>query len=135
MADAADWGKLASALRELHRTLLERARRDYERERGMTVNPGQLLQLLATDPYFAWLRSLSELMVDIDMLRDAGPAPIDGLSAAVRLAIDSVISVPKTVPAADSFAAHYWPYVQDDPHVAMTHAGVKLAIASWPLPR
>ena len=134
MADVAEWGKLAGALRELHRALLEHARRDYERERATAVNPGQLLQLLATDPYFAWLRSLSELMVDIDMLRDAEPALMDELSSAVRPAVEHFLSPPKTAPASGSFAERYWPCIQDDPHVAMAHAGVKQAIATWPLP-
>jgi hypothetical protein len=134
VADNPDWQKLASALRELHQTLLERARRDYERDRGIAVNPGQLLQLLATDPYFAWLRSLSELMVDIDMLREAGPALMDELSSAVRPTVEHFLSPPKTAPATGSFAERYWPYLQDDPHVAMAHAGVKQAIAAWPMP-
>jgi hypothetical protein len=134
VADKPDWQKLASALRELHRALMERARCDYERERGIAVDPGQLLQLLATDPYFAWLRSLSELMVDIDMLRDAEPTVMDEVSAAVRLAVENLVTPSKTTPAKGSFAGHYWPCVQDEPHVAMAHAGVKLAIASWPLP-
>ena len=134
MTDTADWLKVASALRELHRALLERARRDYGREHLATVSPGQLLQLLATDPYFAWLRSLSELMVDIDMLRDAEPALRDELASAVRPAIEHLISASKTTEG-DPFAVRYWPYVQDDPHVAMAHAGIKQAIASWPLPQ
>lgn len=134
MTDAAHWQKLASALRELHRALLERTRRDYEREHFVVVNPGQLLQLLATDPYFEWLRSLSELMVDIDMVRDGEPALMDELSTSVRPAVEHFISVPKTKEAANPFAEHYWPYVQHDPHVAMAHAAVKQTMASWPLP-
>lgn len=47
MADAADWQKLAAALRDLHRALMQRARRDYKRERLEVLNPAQLLQLLA----------------------------------------------------------------------------------------
>ena len=135
MADAAQWQKLASALRDLHRALLERARRDYERERGGGVTPGQLLQLLATYPYFEWLRSLSELMVDLDSLRDAAPALMEEVATAVRPAVEYFILVPRTKQAAHPFADRYWPYVQDDPHVAMAHAAVKQTIASWPLPQ
>ena len=133
MADTHDWQKLAGTLRELHRTLMERARRDYESERGEVLNPGQLLGLLTTDPSFDWLRSLSELMVDIDMARDAEPAVMDELATAIRPAIEHILSAPDAKPAG-SFAQHYWPYVQDDPHVAMAHAAVKQALASWPAP-
>jgi len=131
MAEAHDWQKLARALRELHRTLMERARRDYESEHGEVLNPGQLLGLLTTDPYFDWLRSLSELMVDIDMARDAEPAVMDELASAIRPAIEHILSSPDATPAG-SFAQHYWPYVQDDPHVAMAHAALKQSIVSWP---
>jgi hypothetical protein len=131
---AADWQKVATALRALHRALLARARRDYEDERGVVVNASQLLQLLATDPYFDWLRSLSELMVDIDMVRDAEPALIEELTTAVRPAVERLISVPKTAEKSDTFAEHYWRYVHDDPQVAMAHAGIKQTIASWPVP-
>ena len=133
MADTRDWQKLAGALRELHRTLMERARRDYESEHGEVLNPGQLLGLLTTDPSFDWLRSLSELMVDIDMARDAEPAVMEELATAIRPAIEHILSSPNAKPAG-SFAQRYWPYVQDDPHVAMAHAAVKQAIASWPAP-
>ena len=134
MAQERDWQKLAGALRELHRALMERARRDFERARMEVMNPGHLLQLLATDPYFEWLRSLSELMVDIDMIRDAEAEIMDELSTAVRPAVEYFITVPKPKDPGHAFAERYWPYVQDDPHVAMAHAAVKQAIAGWPLP-
>lgn len=133
MPDARDWQNLADTLRELHRTLMERARRDYESERGEALNPGQLLGLLTTDPSFDWLRSLSELMVDIDMARDAEPAVMDELATAIRPAIEHILSSPDAKPAG-SFAQRYWPYVHDDPHVAMAHAAVKQTIAAWPAP-
>jgi hypothetical protein len=133
MASAQDWQSVANALRELHRALLERARRDYEREHEEVLNPGHLLRLLATDPFFDWLRSLSELMVDIDMIRDGEPALLNELASAVRPAVEHLITVPKA-PGTFPFAERYWPYVQDDPHVAMAHAAVKRTLASWPLP-
>lgn len=134
MADAGEWRRLATALRELHRALLDRARRDYESEHGVPVNASRLLQLLAHDPYFDWLRSLSELMVDIDMVREAEPALMAELTTAVRPAVEHLISAPKVVEKSDAFAEHYWRYVRDDPQVAMAHAEIKRAIASWPLP-
>jgi hypothetical protein len=52
-------------LLELHRLLLEEVRRDYEREHGK-VTPGQYLDLLVNDEAFAWLRSLTALIVELD---------------------------------------------------------------------
>ena len=128
---AADWDALARALRGLHKALMERARREYENGHGAVANPGHLLQLLSTDPYFAWLRTLSELMVDIDIARDAESPEKDGLESAVRPAIEHVLSSPGSANPTP-FAEQYWRLVQDDPHVAMAHAGVKQALAGWP---
>jgi hypothetical protein len=44
------------------------ARRDYERDNAVVLSPGEFLRLLTTDPYFEWLRGLSELMVDTDIV-------------------------------------------------------------------
>jgi hypothetical protein len=132
MSAPPEWQKLASALRELHRALMERARRDYERTHGAVLSPGELLRLLTTDAYFEWLRGLSELMVDIDVVSDAEPALIQEMATAVRAAVEHFISAPKIPASSHAFAQHYWPYVQDDPHVAMAHAGVKRALEGWP---
>jgi hypothetical protein len=134
MADVTHWDKLAAALRALHRALMERARRDYEREHLVVLDPGELLRLLTTDAYFEWLRGVSELMVDIDMVRD-DPALMDELSTAVRSAVEHFVTAPKSPDTGDAFAQRYWPYLQDDPHVAMAHAGVKQALGAWPRPQ
>jgi hypothetical protein len=132
----AQWNTLAGALRELHRVLVERARSDYLREKqiGGEIGPGELLQLLTTDPYFEWLRSLSELMVEIDVIHDGAEnaGELDEVAKAVRGAVEFFITAPAAGAAVTPFAEHYWPYVQEDPHVAMAHAGVKRALSTWP---
>ena len=132
MASAADWRKLASALRELHRALVERARRDYEKKHLVTLGPGELLQLLTANDDFAWLRSLSELMVEIDLVGDASPPHQDEIATAIRAAVEHVLAPAHPANTASPFAQRYWSYVHDDPHAAMAHAGVKQAIAAWP---
>lgn len=134
MADAADLEKLAAALRELHRVLVDRARRDYERDHFGVVSPGELLRLLTTDPAFSWLRGLSELMADLDLVADARPPVLNDLAGSVRAAVEYFITAPKSDEMAHAFAQRYWPAVHADPHVAMAHAGVKQALASWPRP-
>ena len=132
MTSRADWQQLVSALRELHRTLVQSGRRDYEAEHGVALDPGALLQLLTTDEHFAWLHPLSELMVDIDLVRDADPASMDALAGPVRAAVERFITPPKAADAPDAFAQRYWLNVQSDPNVAMSHAEVKKALATWP---
>jgi hypothetical protein len=130
--DLAKWDELRRALRELHRALVERASRDfvYAHERLTQPAPGELLQMLTKDPEFSWLRGLSELMAHIDTARD----DLDGREEAalgVRAAVERFISPPQA-DSTDEFAEHYWPYVHQDPQIAMAHAAVKQAIASWP---
>ena len=145
MAESAIWKNLASALRALHRALMEHAKLDYERQRGVVLNPTELLRLLTTDAHFAWLRGLSELMVEVDIIQDAGPDVMADMQAAVRQAVEHFIvapAAPTTDPetgylgkpvSGDVFAQRYWPALQGEPHVAMAHAGVKQVLASWPL--
>lgn len=133
MTGAVQWNTLASALRELHRALMDRARVDYEHEHLVAVDPGELLRLLTTDPYFEWLRALSELMVDIDLIRDAEAAARDELSTAVRAAVEHLIAAPAG--SASPFAERYLPYLQDDPHVAMAHGALRQALLAWPPPQ
>ncbi|MGZ8229342.1 MAG: hypothetical protein ACXW2A_06275 [Burkholderiales bacterium] len=132
MTSRTEWRELALALRDLHRTLVERSRRDYEREHVVTLSAGEFLQLLTADPNFDWLRGLSELMVDIDVVRDADPQVMEELAGAVRTAVEHFITPPGATETPDAFAQRYWPYIQDDPHVAMAHTEVKRALASWP---
>lgn len=137
MTDLADWDRLRKALRELHRALAERASRDYAyaHERLMQPTPGELLQMLTKDPEFNWLRGLSELMVDIDVARDDEPQARAEFARGVRAAVERFIAPPKNHEAPDEFRERYLPYVQEDPHVAMAHAAVKLAISKWPPPQ
>jgi hypothetical protein len=132
---AADWNALAKALRELHRALMESARRDYEREHFTALDPASLLRLLTTAPEFEWLRGLSELMADIDVVRDADPQTMDELEAAVRGSVEHFVTAPASAAEATPFSERYFPYLQHDPHVAMAHAGVKKALGSLPRPQ
>ncbi len=52
-------------LLRLHKSLLDVERADYETLYGR-VSPGQLLQMLIQDDWFAWLRVISELVVQVD---------------------------------------------------------------------
>lgn len=50
----------------LHKVLIEAVRLDYERAHGRIENPVELLQLVANDEQFAWLRPLTRLLVELD---------------------------------------------------------------------
>ena len=116
--------ELAAALRDLHRALTERVRRDYEHEQHCLLSPGEFLHLLISDPRLAWIRPLSELMVDLDVFLQADPSPTEDEAAAVRTEVGRFIA-PEPREASESyatFARQYWPYISNDAQIAMAHA-------------
>ncbi|HMA31356.1 MAG TPA: hypothetical protein VKT00_06025 [Casimicrobiaceae bacterium] len=147
---------LGAGLRKLHRVLVEGSRRDFERQRHAILGAGELLKLLTSDPHFAWLRELSELIVDLDIFLDVDPVPGDDDAAAVRAEVERLLAPPPgaavaaTTDAApgaanpvpppgggpgEGFGARYWPCVHDDPQVAIAHGEVKQALRRLPDPR
>ena len=130
-----DWNSLTRALRQLHATLLASTRDEYMRDHGL-VNPpsaGELLMLATQDEQFAWLRTLSELMAQIDELADDPQARSDQeLRAAVRGAVEQLLT---PAPAdARPFAANYLRHLHSHPDAVMAHSAVKQALQAWPGP-
>jgi hypothetical protein len=58
------------ALLALHKTLLDYERLRYERTHGRIDTAGQALHLVMNDPWFAWLRPMSALVVQADETLD-----------------------------------------------------------------
>lgn len=75
--------ELRKLLLELHKTLIDWQRTDYERVRGR-LQATQLLNVIFNDPEFAWLRSMSGLIVRIDEALDPPSRP-EAASARLRL--------------------------------------------------
>ena len=61
---------LRRALLPLHKTLLEWERKSYEREHGRKMGGASCCRSSSTDPQFAWLHPISELIVRIDQTLD-----------------------------------------------------------------
>lgn len=57
---------ISALLARIHKSLMEYQMQQRELRTGETLNPATKLQLLLGDPEFAWLRTLSQLMVLID---------------------------------------------------------------------
>ena len=73
--DRALLAELRRLLLHLHKTLIDWQRDDYERLNGR-LQTTQLLQVIFNDPAFAWLRSMSGLIVRIDeALEEKPPDP------------------------------------------------------------
>src|SRR5438093_13626655 len=118
--------EVASALREVHRALVQAVRVEYERDVGPAGGPGQMLRLLTEDPYFAWLHPMSELIVDLDSLLTQEILPA-GTVAGVRQEIDRL-----TQAGGSPFWEKYAPFLQSDTDVVMAHGRLRRAINALP---
>ena len=119
--------ELHDALLHLHKVLLDSERAVYEATVGRIHSPNHFLQLLTGDPWFAWLRPISQLIVAIDATLDAK----EGLTIA---SIDAVMSqsVFLLLPAENGgeFGERYVAALQRDPRVVLAHAQVAKRIGS-----
>lgn len=120
-----DWERL-SALREalfaLHKTLIDSERVSYEQTMGTIPSPNHFLQLLTSDPWFAWLQPLSHLVVAMDVaLDEQEPLTADGV-AALQQQTSRLLVATET---GDGFPKHYDDALQRDPDVVFAHAQVK----------
>ncbi len=121
-------GAARAALLELHRVLIDTIRKDYEHDHGQ-VGSGRMLQLVAYDPGFAWLRPVSELIVALDLLQ-AMPDVTERDAAAVRVEIEALLSR-----SGAGFPEPYLAALQTSADLVLAHAGVQRAIAALPVSR
>jgi len=110
---------MRDVLLRLHKTLLEFEREGYERERGKIGNSYEFLNLVMNDPWFAWLRRLSELIVEIDELLADREAPKETTGAAL---IQQSRMLLTPLESGDEFQRKYFAAVQQSPEVVLAHA-------------
>jgi hypothetical protein len=110
-----------TALLGLHKVLLDSERRRYEQDRGRIQGPQHALQLAMHDPWFAWLRPLSELIVQLDE-RLAEPLPfqpgeVQNYAEQVRRLLQLDLGGP-------DFVREYRRSLQDLPDAVVAHGKV-----------
>ena len=109
------------ALLDLHKTLIDSERAVYEAAVGPVQSPHHFFQLLTNDPWFAWLRPISQLIVVIDEVLDAQEPLTDNSIDAVMM--ESVfLLVPAKIEG--EFSTRYLAALQRDPAVVLAHAQV-----------
>jgi len=111
---------LRNGLLRLHKCLLDSERAAYEKDVARITSTGQYLNLVLNDPWFAWLRELSQFVVLVDETLDfkqdpATPADADRLIARARELVSPSES------AANGFARKYFEAMQRDPGVVLAH--------------
>jgi hypothetical protein len=118
--------EVRQALLALHKTLVDSERVTYEKTVGAIRSPNQFLQLLTTDPWFAWLQPLSQLIVSMDEALDARePLTDQAVDATVKEA--NLLLAPSE--SGEGFARHYFDALQRDPDVVIAHADVMKLLA------
>src|SRR6266567_1951426 len=96
--------QLRVRLLALHKALLDDARVAYELDRGRIPSAGVLLQLVINDPWFAWLRQLSVLVVRIDEM--TGPDSV-ATEADARALFEHVDRLLMPAESEEPFARRY----------------------------
>lgn len=126
-----DLARAHAGLLQIHKVLIEHERKRYERTHAPLGGAGELLQLLLTDPFFAWLRTMSELIVSIDEWLSSDE-PIDAAVGEALLAKTRDLLSPSD--SGDPFQREYARALQESPEVAMTHGAIKLSLRKPPPP-
>ena len=113
-------GDLRRSLLRLHKTLLDQETAAYEQAHG-SITRGELLQLVINHEQFAWLHTISELIVRIDeMLSSKEPALEVDAQALVGQA--QVLLTPSET--GDKFQSRYFSALQSEPDAVLAHREV-----------
>ncbi len=113
--------QVRNPLLDLHKALVDSERVSYEQTVGPIQSPNHFLKLLTTDPWFAWLQPLSQLIVAIDETLDR-KEPLT--SADVDAVMQQTRQLLVASETGEGFARHYFDALQRDPDVVMAHAEV-----------
>lgn len=113
---------LFGALLRLHKALLDNERVSYERVHGRIPSNGAFLQLVLNDPWFAWLRPLSQLMAKLDELSEEDdPATSEEISVLLVSARRLLMPTEE----GEGFGRQYYDALQRSPDVGLEHAAVR----------
>ena len=114
-------------LLDVHKLLIDIERGRYERAHGRVENPSRLLRLLVEDPWFAWLRPLAQLIVQIDTrVAEEPPVQVGDLDAFVA---ETRALVHSTAPDR-GFGESYQRILQEIPDVVVAHGRLMAALAA-----
>ena len=112
---------LRVALFDLHKALVDSERMSYEQTVGTISSPNHFLRLLTSDPWFAWLHPLTQLIVAMDeALEEKEPLTAQAADSLLRQASELRVASEE----GQGFSRHYFDALQRDPDVVLAHAEV-----------
>ena len=121
-ADRALLLELRRLLLQLHKTLIDWQRADYETTRGR-LQTTQLLDVMFNDPAFAWLRSMSGLIVRIDEALETKP-PRDPEQPKAEIETGPLVAAARELLAPEAgtpYAQRYHAALQELPDAVLAH--------------
>jgi hypothetical protein len=111
--------ELRDHLAALHKALIGVERLSYERTFGSVTSQYHFLQLLLSDPWFAWLRPLSGLVASIDEALE----PTNILTPTeANVLLDQARMLLKPSETGEGFGRSYFEALQQEPDVVLAHA-------------
>ena len=121
-AQRAGLREISRKLIPLHRALIEELRVEYSETVEPVNQPTRLLRLINEDPFFAWLKPVTTLIVDIDEMarRDFETADVE----AIVKRVDSLFGS-----GDGEFSDRYKAVLQRSVDVAAGHAGLRAALS------
>jgi hypothetical protein len=119
--------ELRQILLTLHKALLDSERTSYEMVHGPIGSPGAFLQLLINDNWFAWLRPITTLLVQIDEALAAKKPPATARQFMQLIGDTRALLSPSR--EANGFWKRYSGAVQRDPGVAILHEQMEKQLA------
>jgi len=121
---------LRRVLLPLHKTLIEWERKAFERTHGRKMTGGELLQVIVSDPQFAWLRQISALIVRVDQTLDEDAPDI-------AVDVDVIVTQARRLVAPDEtdgvYAQRYLAALQELPDAVVAHGRVTTLLKDVPI--
>jgi hypothetical protein len=112
---------LRGSVLTLHKALIDAERMAYEQAFGTVESQSKFLQLLITDPWFAWLHPISELVVAMDEALEAEePVTMEQ----VKHLADKTRALLKASEEGQGFERSYFEALQREPDVVLAHSEV-----------
>lgn len=102
----------------LHKSLLDSERAAYERDVARITSAGQYLDLVLHDPWFAWLRDLSQFIVLVDETLDLDEPASTADTARLIAQARELLSPSEE---GTGFRRRYFDAMQQDPAVVLAH--------------
>ena len=115
---------LRQGLLRLHKMLLDLERVGYERAHHRIGNSYEFLQLVLKDPWFDWLRRLSEVIVQIDEALDIRDMEQPATDEDARELITRAKSLLSPAEEGTEFQKNYFLALQQSPDVVLLHSEI-----------